>query len=378
MTPNQTSFTFEEIKEINATIGQMYCNSKINSSFADFASDFIQTLKRQLYFDKGNFMFFRHDRVNNLYEVTSFIQTGWALDDVERYVDTYVHIDDILPILMQRNEIAFRNGDIFSQKERRKTKYYQEFIEPAHIKNSIDANLILPETFDVNAIIGIFRDPGRKEFTDKDLEIVRTYQKHLSRILEHYFEAEGVNSQGNFFNLFDSFDSLGVCIIDKNMNIVTYNSTYKKFSSFSESHFSPPPDTNALFRHLASLCDIIIKNPTQTKIGPVEFCFSDSNYLTEIVLEKHPGEPQKNRFICLVYSPSDFFVQRVTRLSKEYNLSGREFEVLFELMKNGLTIDEISKKLFISASTVKKHISSAYQKLGVKNQKQLLSLLHIT
>jgi DNA-binding CsgD family transcriptional regulator len=370
----QTSFTFEEIKAINATIDQIYADSRINTAFTDFIVDFVQKLRGQMYFDKGNFLFFLYDKVNDLYEVTSFIQTGWDPDDVQRYVETYVQIDDILPVLMQRDEIAFKNGDIFSQRERRKTKYYQKFIEPAHIKNSIDANLILPETFDVHAIVGFFRDPGRKEFTEKDLEIVRTYQKHLSRVVTHYFEAAGIDSQGNFFNLFNGFDSLGICVIDRNMNIVTYNSTYKKFSSA----LSDSPNDNPLFRHLLSLCDVITKNPAQSKIGPVEFCFTDSCYLTEIVLEKNPNALQKNHFICLVYSPSDFFVQRVTQLSREYNLSNREFEVLFELMKNGLTIDEISKKLFISSSTVKKHISSAYQKLGVKHQKQLFSMLHIT
>ncbi|WP_147594410.1 helix-turn-helix transcriptional regulator [Brotomerdimonas butyrica] len=42
-----------------------------------------------------------------------------------------------------------------------------------------------------------------------------------------------------------------------------------------------------------------------------------------------------------------------------------------------MTNDEIANYLFISPATVKRHISNAYLKLGINNQKQLLGLLKI-
>lgn len=48
-------------------------------------------------------------------------------------------------------------------------------------------------------------------------------------------------------------------------------------------------------------------------------------------------------------------------------LSKREKEVM-ELVCDGLTADAISRKLFISLSTVKKHIAKAYEKLGVNKK----------
>lgn len=50
----------------------------------------------------------------------------------------------------------------------------------------------------------------------------------------------------------------------------------------------------------------------------------------------------------------------------------REKEIL-KLMKEGLTVKEASKKLFLSPSTIKTHLRSIYQKLNVSNRAQAVS-----
>jgi LuxR family maltose regulon positive regulatory protein len=53
-------------------------------------------------------------------------------------------------------------------------------------------------------------------------------------------------------------------------------------------------------------------------------------------------------------------------------LSGREIEVL-KLIEAGLSNQEIASKLFISITTVKRHISNIYSKLDVKTRTQAVS-----
>jgi LuxR family maltose regulon positive regulatory protein len=53
-------------------------------------------------------------------------------------------------------------------------------------------------------------------------------------------------------------------------------------------------------------------------------------------------------------------------------LSGREIEVL-KLIEAGLSNQEIASRLFISITTVKKHISNIYAKLDVKTRTQAVS-----
>ncbi|MHB1613907.1 MAG: response regulator transcription factor [Actinomycetes bacterium] len=52
-------------------------------------------------------------------------------------------------------------------------------------------------------------------------------------------------------------------------------------------------------------------------------------------------------------------------------LSGREREVLI-LLADGLAVAQISRRLYISESTTKTHISKLYQKLGAANRAQAL------
>jgi len=55
-----------------------------------------------------------------------------------------------------------------------------------------------------------------------------------------------------------------------------------------------------------------------------------------------------------------------------YGLTSREQEIL-RLILQGDSNKEIEKKLFISASTVRNHISNIYQKLGVRNRVELIN-----
>lgn len=59
-----------------------------------------------------------------------------------------------------------------------------------------------------------------------------------------------------------------------------------------------------------------------------------------------------------------------TRLKDVHGLTSREAEVV-SLVVDGLSDEEIAEKLFISDSTVKKHLYNAYAKIGVSNRLQL-------
>jgi DNA-binding CsgD family transcriptional regulator len=63
----------------------------------------------------------------------------------------------------------------------------------------------------------------------------------------------------------------------------------------------------------------------------------------------------------------------IGRMASEFNLTNRETEIL-ELLLKGKSIKEISQDIYISESTVQKHIYSVYKKLKIKNRMQLLNI----
>ena len=59
---------------------------------------------------------------------------------------------------------------------------------------------------------------------------------------------------------------------------------------------------------------------------------------------------------------------------KPWNLSPREWEVL--RLVPGRTAKEIGETLFISESTVRTHIEHILNKLGLRNQKELVAFIY--
>lgn len=90
---------------------------------------------------------------------------------------------------------------------------------------------------------------------------------------------------------------------------------------------------------------------------PFGIVFFSITYI--ITLTKHKAEQE--------IFPDDVTDERVLPLLKEKGISNREGEVLMDLLQ-GLSYDDIAEKLFISKSTVTKHVHSIYQKLGTKNR----------
>jgi DNA-binding CsgD family transcriptional regulator len=62
------------------------------------------------------------------------------------------------------------------------------------------------------------------------------------------------------------------------------------------------------------------------------------------------------------------------RVVEEFNISNREKEIL-ELLIKGNSNKQIERELFISSHTVKNHIYSLYQKLGIKSRGQLMQFM---
>lgn len=358
-------FSLEELKEISEII---HCIHDDSLSLAEFTSVFMTKLKTQVYFDKSDFMFYSYNESLNRYEMNSFKPVNWSGEEIEGYINTYMHMDDVLSVLAQSEYITFRNSDLFSFKERRKTKYFKEFAREASLEISIDANIPLPSHFELFAILGLFRSVGKVEFSVKDLEIIKILQPHLSYgIAKRLSKDEQVQS---YFNpALDNFDALGICTFDSDLKIITNNSS---FNLFAKDHGTTLDDSR-LTKEIVELVSDLKADPSIDKLGPLPIVLNEHTYMVHAAFNDHT----RARITAVVYYVSDVFEKRLTSLKKEYRLSNREFEVIYLMLKKSLTADQIATDLFISPATVKRHISTAYQKIGINNQRQLLQELKI-
>ncbi|MCX8129410.1 MAG: helix-turn-helix transcriptional regulator [Clostridia bacterium] len=94
-------------------------------------------------------------------------------------------------------------------------------------------------------------------------------------------------------------------------------------------------------------------------------------YVKKYIFAMNENEKQVNDIVaCYDYIKLYDF----NKLAISYELTERELEIVRHIV-DGLSNQDIAKRLFISPNTVKNHIYNTYKKIGIKNRFELISLL---
>lgn len=380
---NNTNFTVEEVIKIGDIIKCIYDK---NLPLCKFTEDFMHKLKTLIYFDKSDFMFFKYNDFTKRYEMESFRPVNWSNKEIHDYINEYMHKDDVLPILSQPEYIAFRNSDLFSLSGRRETEYFQQFASDVSLEISIDANIPLPSDCDTIAILGLFRSIEKIEFSQRDLEIVKLLQPHLSERMKTDIcnskcigngncggvgkckEAAEISQPASGDWELNNIDTLGICACDINGNIISSNTSFFNFSVQYNDKNSQNPMIDAMKK-----CVLKLTSSDFLSMGPIPIHIKEDTYMVQLAY----NDSSKDRITAAVYYTSDLFTKRLAALKLEYKLSNREFEIIYLSLKRSLTNAEIAQELFISEATVKRHLYTVYQKIGINNQKQLFHELQM-
>ncbi len=159
----------------------------------------------------------------------------------------------------------------------------------------------------------------------------------------------------------------GVVVFDEEMNIAYRNRSAELFLD----RLSFPDEVDDISRRMFGA----MKTGTFKEQFPGEVN----------VYKKIEGSPGKWTFRFHVYEKSllvcVFFHEEslsekidVNKMRRHFRLTRRETDVIRRVI-NGLSNVGIAKELEITEQTIKDHLSNAYQKVGVRNRVELLSLL---
>lgn len=207
------------------------------------------------------------------------------------------------------------------------------------------------------------------EFKEKDLEIVKCLQPYLSERMcqELCLEKEKPNRKEDW--ILDNIETLGLCSYDSSAVILSNNAS---FSAFAKAY--SPSIEDSIFTHKVTQCvRKLLQDASLCTLGPIPIHIKDDTYMVQLAY----NDSSKKRITAAIYYISDVFTKRLTALKEEFSLSNREFEIIFLSLKRSLTNAEIAKELYISEATVKRHLYTIYQKMGINNQKQLFRKLQI-
>jgi len=118
----------------------------------------------------------------------------------------------------------------------------------------------------------------------------------------------------------------------------------------------------------SSLCDV--HNTIKSVFVLDRLCdirFSNDELETVSHVWKHLNNLHQNFYVEIEAGKENVS----NKLMEEYPLTAREAEIA-ELMRRGVTPAHISEKLYISPTTVKKHLANIHTKLGVSTRQELV------
>ena len=335
-------------------------------------STFLEDLNELIFFEKGDIYFYKQDDGQINFE--NFIFVGWDTPSLNSYLDTYYSLDDVLPIVSNKQPVMFRSSDIFIVDERKKTQYYRELLAPAGMQHSIEGNLYVSPDNDYIGGIGLHRSDKYKDFSQKDLEVLKIVRPHLANLANEFCEdKEAKNDLVNSLPFLSNIKELGICIWDFNLNFLE--------SNFNENQIIPIKHQEELTRSLITLCkglrDKIIRKglgslPEERRMKS-RISIDCKQYFVDVMFSEIEYNGN-GRFIAIIYDYAFIFSNILSYIRSTYNLTEREYEILTYVI-NGYSNQEIASKLYISMPTVKKHLSSIYQKMGITGKSQLLNVM---
>lgn len=97
--------------------------------------------------------------------------------------------------------------------------------------------------------------------------------------------------------------------------------------------------------------------------------------MAALVLFKDKKLASREEDLAVQLTPEEALASRCDEIAAAHQFTPRETEI-FKLLAQGYTMPVISEKLFVSENTVKSHVKSIYQKLGIHVRAELIDLVN--
>lgn len=322
----------------------------------------LQALKETIAFDKGDIYFY--DSSSEQPKMKTFISVGWDHKELDKYLNDYYQIDDVLPLISSKKSIMFRSSDIFSSEDRKASAYYLRALKPLGMEYSIEGSICC--VGNIIGGIGLHRGIKRGEFTSENVEFMKILASHLRNVATDYvtsvddlpqmqclssgFCVSYVLWDNNRSIEWDNLNNLGISTVDK-------TTILKKLFALSinvneEKSLTQP---------------ISIKNNSKDKCGLIS-----RDYL--VTVSKVIDKSSKQYYCAILIDFNRLMDDAFSSVQETINLTKRELQIV-RLAMNGAETSDIAKTLYVDISTVKKHLTNSYQKMGINGKHQIINFL---
>ena len=266
---------------------------------------------------------------------------------------------------------VYKLSDFVSQKEFHGLEgLYQQFLSLFDIEDQMI--FFLPHTNPDNwnkllqtkaTLVGFALNRTQRSFTERDRLVLNLLRPHL---FQSYCNVQHCQQlQQNLSQLQQSLQSLGLVALDTEGQVqwVTPPAT-----AWLENYFPKPTASlqlpDLLWAWVKHQVNALIKEPDLPKAClPLRIQHANKQLVIRLVVEQNA-----ERYVLLLEEQTLSLLKSLELL----RLSQRETEVLFWVMQ-GKDNKAIAAQLSIGQSTVRKHLESLYQKLGVQSRTEAIA-----
>lgn len=187
-----------EVILINEMIAEIYTAGDTTL----LRKDFLEQLRMIIPFKVGTYSLASGDE-RLLKESVAIGLSPEDMNSFQKYVDRYAREDFSRFIFANGKSMVFRETDVFSDVIRKQYAVYNEFYAPRNLYYCIDMSISCAGEF--LGIVSLYREEKDRNFSDRELDIVRLFLPHFEYRLyrEKYIGGTGVAANSKVIKMGD-------------------------------------------------------------------------------------------------------------------------------------------------------------------------------
>jgi DNA-binding CsgD family transcriptional regulator len=314
--------------------------------------------------------------------LSSHVMTKNCDDRFHNNYHTYYHRLDPLKLMdgMHRDvDLNLLPGVFtYSYDSLESTEYYTDFLKPQKVHHKLVGNLVSAK--EIYGRIVWMRSQKLGRYAGQEICLAKTISPCLAHVLAYSKLRERFRLMGKIIDHIENQSSVATILLDEKLRVIHTNQRADELFDALESSETGGSGRERMLSQLVRNCREIKSSMGGSSRGcmsiPRRRVISDFKHtrfaVTFKALDQESGIENSLLFmICIEELPPPLNVDP-QRLADSYHLSQREIDVTSHLF-SGLKNAQIAEKLFVSEITVKKHLQSIYEKVGVNNRTSLIN-----
>lgn len=240
------------------------------------------------------------------------------------------------------------------------TEFYNDFLS----KYNLHYEIILPLNTgnSLLGVIGVFRPREAGNFSDQDMMVLSSLNKHISNNLKNQLDITQIKREQYIFKNCTFQSPVGLLILNHRLRPIHYNELAKNYCL-------EITGTESVSRAMDSLVNTLMSRILSNSFNSDIKLGSYNTRIVPLIIPSVAGGVE-SVYAVYINKPAQQERHSLENAARYFDLTERETEII-ELIIKGFNNSEIAQQLYISIHTVKSHVENIFKKTQVSRRTAL-------